>query len=86
MSLFGVTVRSTQLVNVGWCRSLTVALGSSVVQFMIIFIPRKPDIAGAGRLTNVSAPVPAEKQMTISIIYKQRGDNKGCPKKCQKIF
>jgi len=61
ISLFGVTVRSTQLVNVGWWRSLTVALGSSVVQFMIIFMPRKPDIAGTGGLTNFSAPVPAKK-------------------------
>jgi len=77
ISLYGATVRSAQLVNVGWWRSLTVALGSSVVQFMVIFIPSKAEMAGAGGLTNFSALVPAEKQMNNSIMYKQRDDNQG---------
>ena len=66
ISLFGTTVRSTQLVNAGWCKSLTVALGSSVVQFISIFKPRKASNTWAGGLTNSSASMPTVKQMTIS--------------------
>lgn len=66
ISLFGVTTRSTQLVNVGWCKSLTVAFGSSVVQFMTILKPSNAGNAGAGGLRNFSASTPAEKQMIIS--------------------
>ena len=66
ISLLGLTARSTQLVNVGWCKSLTVALGSSVVQFISIFKLRYASNTGGVGLTNVSAPTPVEKQMTIS--------------------
>ena len=64
ISLFGTTGRSNQLVNVGWCKSLTVALGSSVVQFISIFQSRKAVNTWAGGLTNSSASVPTVKQMT----------------------
>ncbi len=58
ISLFGSTVLSVQVAKFLVYKMETVAFGSSVVQFISMFKPKKPCNTMAGGLRNFSAPAP----------------------------